>query len=309
MAAQSGSGYRPILWTVFVAVLIQVPLLYFLKKDWLLDYKDWLPSVYVGVLYTVVVGAATFVLALIISEKQNQLQQRVMDRIFGTMSEFDDVYHQVIRLINDTNEREDSKLAIMVYWLWFGVDRRLQREPEVDINKINPNDSEFRVLLEYRRLKGRDTTIVVYHPTDASQDLHRFVKAAFNWQLKNLPPRSSGAKREIKTNDVNLLLQRYTKDLEDFEKRRIETTKTRFEPLRLRGVIPMLMFAARDRRSNWCRGVIYLGETEPLEKRAKTGGFLSEDPQIVDVIFSQILTIQSAATSAENETPPAGVQE
>jgi hypothetical protein len=272
-----------------VSFLFSIPVLYWFQNE---------VATYVGVFYTIVVGVATFILAMHIADSQNQLQQRVMERIFGTMAEFDDVYDKVVELIKEANQKNDSELAIMVYWLWFGVDRRLEREHEyeVSLDEINPNDSEFRLLLEQRRLEGQNTTVVVYH-RNALPALHRFVKAAFNWQVDKLPPPRSTSKRTINPADVESLVQRYMEDLKDFDKRRIETTDTQFKPLRLRNVIPMLMFAGRARRSNWCRGLIYLGETEALEKGAKTGGFMSSDPQIVEVILSQILALQ------EDETP------
>lgn len=298
-----GTVISALLVALLVGFLLPLPMGYWIKGE------AWLPT-YFGAVYTVAAGAATFILALVIFNKQNQLQKRVMDRIFGTMSGFDDVYDQVVRLVEDANKKEGSELATMVYWLWFGVDRRLEVDYDVSLDKIKPNDSRFRLLLEHRRLKGHNTTVVAYHP-DAWTPLHQFVNEAFAWQIDKIPPPHSTAKRTITPTEIDSLLQRYKKDLEDFEKRRTETSKTRFNELCLKEVIPMLMFAGRDRQSNWFRGLIYLGETEALAKRAKTGGFMSEDPEIVDVIFSQILSMQPRATpgvpastvSCEDQSP------
>jgi len=272
-------------------ILLLVPVFFatgFILFLFIWKKENWFIAALVGAIYTVAVGLATFMLAQSISKKQNQLQNEIMFRIFGTLGNFDEVYHQVISLVDESNKRIHSRLAIMVYWLWFGLDQKLNENPGLsNLENLNPNDSKLRALLEARRIAGLYSNIVVYSPINDADKIKGFIKALFEWKCNHLLKYPVQPK-VFSITDINGLFGKYKEEMDGFEKKRLETTGTKFGPIRYVNVIPMLMFAAIDKQSNWSRGIVCLAETEALINNSKVGGFLSEDPKIVEIILSQI---------------------
>ncbi len=223
--------------------------------------------------------------------EQTHLQEQIRDRFFGVMDKFEHVYSKIVDLIEYANNEPNSNLAIMMYWLWFGIDQCLYNDTTVEIESLVliPNKSRVRQLLDERINKGLETTIVIYHPQEAAAELKKFIKVVLTWQINRKHTESSvtSPPRVITDNEVECLFNHYVSDLNRLKDRRHETPDTKFKEFKLRHIIPMLMFAMEVPRGV-SRGFVYLGETDALAKGAKTGGFSSEDFRIVEVLKEQI---------------------
>jgi hypothetical protein len=219
------------------------------------------------------------------SAAQAELQEQVMRRVFGTLTDFEEMHENAVSLIREANERKESDLRIMCYWLWFGADRVLRVTPSLPLSEVRAFHSGIRAELQIRATKGYKTTIVTYDPTVAKAQLTRFVVAAVGWQREkgqgslSIMPDSQA--------DIDSLIALYADDLQDLERDRGKRHTNGFKPLILKDSIPMLMFAATE-PSGWSRALICLAEAEALEQRAEVGGFTTEDKRLVNVILGQI---------------------
>lgn len=256
---------------------------------------------------------AGILLAIWIAFSDHTILSELKDRLFGTMRGFHEVDHRVLQLIEEANERKDSKLFIMVYWLWFGADEVLAQKPDFPIDQIKGNHSRMRQLLATRREEGRETILVLYDPEAATTKLQSFILAAFKWQRARahekwfsvLGAHDGHAYAEKDATGIASVLQSYSADVADWERERLKKPDTQFQAVKRCADIPMLMFAAHDPGTRWSRGLIYLGEKEALAADAETGGFYSEDGRIVQVIISQIRNIASRIDGSTESAPPA----
>lgn len=278
-------------------------------------FKNGNKELFYGSLFTTVIGLLTVVIAILIYREQQhsqrsfhdeqiRLQKQLRDRVFGIMDGFESVYSSVIRLIEEANKHPDSHLYMMMYWLWFGIDQNLYEDTDRKLDTLLPNDSKVRELLSDRITKGYETTIVVYDPHECDAEIKDFIKFVLEWQIerkyevrKNKIGEETN-RRVIDDNEVNELFKRYEDDFNNLEKRRSETTDTKFQEFRKRHIIPMLMFAM-ELPHDVKHGFVYLGEKDALKRRAKTCGFKSDESRFVEVLKEQIW-------KGQNESKPVG---
>lgn len=126
---------------------------------------------------------------------------------------------------------------------------------------------------------------------EAVDKIKVFIKDVLTWQIrrKDIDSDVTPLSRVIKDPEVDALFNRYVADLNLLNARRSETSSTRFQAFRLRHTIPMLIYAM-EIPGGGSRGLVYLGEADALARGTKTGGFISEDSRIVEVLMDQIWT-------------------
>lgn len=232
-------------------------------------------------------------IAVYIAKQQSKMTKDLSERVFGTLADFDHVYARARQLLKEANSHDGSEVGVMIYWLWFGVDRKVRDDDKLALDGVGPEHSEIFTELLERAGRNARTTVVIYDPTSARQNLKDFVVTVLKYQTK----------RDY-SNDGNLdtMLDNYARSV-DTIKNLASVKNAKFGGPKLRPSIPMLMFAAKNGVTS--QGIVYLGETAALKDGARTGGFLTQDRKLVDVIMDQIKQ-EAARAGAPAVVAPAG---
>lgn len=249
----------------------------------------------VGILSNLVFGASGMFLALAIFSRSGKQIELLQERVFHTLIDPESVTNQVAEMVADANTRKDSKLLVMVYWLWFGADEIISREGSAIANSglIVGECSRLWKLLKHRAIEGHETTIVAFDPNSNGEKVFAFIKATLGWWGKHV---GKGSEDEF-SRGAEDLLGRYRSDLRAFETEITGKRNTKFQKPVFRDSIPMIMFAATD-PTGWAHGLIYIAEVDALKSGAKLGAFYSRDLKIVEVMRAQIeaLAVDGHAT-------------
>jgi len=220
------------------------------------------------------------------STRHAELLDRLSTKIFGSLVDFTQVESKVIELVEWANDKTDGELSIMLYWLWFGADSQLS---SVDCNlaSITAQQSKFYRALQKRIGHPSKTSLVVYDPIGAREELLDFVSTALQYQWPKDGPRSCPEGKALKET-VGGLLDRYQEDYSRMKDYLDGSGTAGKMTLKAKRSIPVLLLAAKRRTTCEARGIVYLGETSALRENAQAGGYFTEDPRMVEVILSQI---------------------
>jgi hypothetical protein len=210
----------------------------------------------------------------------NEELVRELDRkVLGTLPSVEHVHECMVRLLKES-EREESPAYLMCYWVWFGADLGFPKTLTIDA--VNRNASQVAQLLWARAVKRLNTKVVVYDPTLASNSLRRFMKAVLKYNAWTAEGSGAHVDGNIREEDVEKLLGRYTEDFKRFEE---ECKGGAVVELRGTEQISAIMFAKEGEQPG---AVLFMLETDALEGKATGGGFLSRDRRMVEVVKSQI---------------------
>lgn len=235
---------------------------------------------WVGVAVTMVLGLLAIHIAIVIFLEQMKISDRLERRIFGTLTNFEAVHDQAVNLLKDASQDRDSKVCVMMYWLWFGSDRVLASEEE--IGSVTAQKAEIRRLLAHRRDDGLTTTVVVYDEKKATDELVDFLGNLVKWWRIT----KKKGKPEVEGDLIRDLVERYRADVAQFEMELGKAAPDEFKIVRRRQ-IPMLMFGATV-PGKWAKALVCLAEKDILARGARLGGFQSERAEFVDVVMEQI---------------------
>jgi hypothetical protein len=91
------------------------------------------------------------------------------------------------------------------------------------------------------------------------------VLSVLTWQIhrKDEETHAPVPSRIIEDGDVEKLFARHKEDLKEINQHRLDTPNTKFQAVRFRHTIPMLMYAVEIPEGG-NRGIVYLGEADAL---------------------------------------------
>jgi len=207
-----------------------------------------------------------------------ELNQSLDKKILGTLPTFDSVYLKMIELLEEANQDRQSKVWLMMYWLWFGSDLILR---EQGIEQINKHSSKVRQLIGSRIAMNYETNAVIYAISTPGDRLKDFLKTVLKYRLDK-----EGKQSTITEESLLALLERYKDDIKALLH---DVENNQQQKLILSQEIPLLIFAVEGSKRS--AGLVYLGETAELKREVDTGGFYSEEPKAVKIFISHIAAI------------------
>lgn len=252
--------------------------------EWVKSAPEWIGTGFqlsiipVAIDSALVLGIFSIGIMLVVVKRQNRLTAEVRDRVFGTLTDFGDIHHNVLSLIQEANQRPTSELAIMCYWTWFGIDQEDKVKNRRTDDDIYANQSAIRQAIFRRATKGYPARIVVYDPGTARTELEKFLQVVFRFQ-----------RNPLSADSIPKIIEKYISDVQDLEREMSKHSGfVNGERKIVRAAsIPLLLFSALD-KSGWGKAIVYIGETQALENDGETGGFVTSDMRMVRIIQQHI---------------------
>lgn len=253
-----------------------------------------LVSLVIGILSFGISGFSLFIMLRISKEQNKQLttiqvindnqttqlktieglNDSIDKKILGILPNFEEVHAKIVARLEQVKHDQKSKVYIMAYWLWFGIDRHVSKVPLEDLDS---NHSRIWELLTSRISENLETHIIIYDPVSAKDKLKKFVSAVLKYNLDD-----KSQKEQISDEKISNLIEKYKNRLGQIEKSLTKISKTSIHKI---SEVPVLSFVVQG-GGEYQSGVLYLGETLALERKAKTGGFSTFSPEMVDILVS-----------------------
>jgi len=239
---------------------------------------------FVGFLLTIV---GIFIAVLIYFE-QKESQKLFSRKVLGSVPGIDQFRERVCTLLRHAERDPDSRVVLMLYWLWFGADRLY---PMIPIQEISEQNIELIKLIKGRIAKQLKTTIVFYDVDLSKRKIQDFLRDALEYNRLQAYEESGMEAPQVSEHEVVALFERYEASVQQV----IDLAKGCPNAVVVSGKeeVSALMCASEGDQST---ALVLLFEIDAIRARVTAGGFESEEPRMIQVVREQVEAAAKAST-------------
>jgi hypothetical protein len=232
--------------------------------------------------------------AVSIMRVQDRSQRLLEEKLLGNIHGFDTFVSGAAKLLADVSTDKDSRVFAQLYWGWLGADRAVQKTA---LRPLAQKDSDVGLWLKHRFEGGYPTKLRLLD-FDAKEGVGSqrdrfgaFLRAALTYTGRDHLSANLPVSEEI----VASTREAYTVWVHELERASAQSDEScvvNFLP-----TIPILVLVVESERRP-SAGLLLLLEQELIENNTASGGFRTEDPDMIDILKRSIATSGRSTGSA-----------